>query len=165
MTMVWHPQLKADFGIFNRHLGGVEDSKPISVQTYARAIMSRLNSKTKMSPFALRQYRPILSESERGHFRLTVQPRHDGTSVGLNRYRLAVFDAAEMSVEDAKIRLELWMPDHGHGSDRDPTIDWRDGSNYSVENVVYTMPGLWTWTLVIETDQYTDSINWAVDVR
>ena len=108
---------------------------------------------------------PILSESERGHFRLTVQPRHDGTSVGLNRYRLAVFDAAEMSVEDAKIRLELWMPDHGHGSDRDPTIDWRDGSNYSVENVVYTMPGLWTWTLVIETDQYTDSINWAVDVR
>jgi len=108
---------------------------------------------------------PVLAQSEGGYFRITVQPRSDGAVVGLNRYEIFVFDADEMPVMDAAIRLELWMPDHGHGSDREAFVEWRDGANYSVENVVYTMPGLWTWTLLIETPQHTDSINWSVEIR
>jgi len=108
---------------------------------------------------------PQSAESESGHFRVTVSPRYDGASVGLNRYELAVYDADEMPIEGATIRLELWMPDHGHGSDREPSVDWREGATYAVENVVYTMPGMWTWTVLIESDQHTDRITWAVDIR
>ena len=108
---------------------------------------------------------PRLAQSENRYFRVTVQPRSDGVSVGLNHYELSVFDADDVPIERADIRLELWMPDHGHGSDREPSIDWREGASYIVDNVVYTMPGLWTWTLFIESEQYTDSIKWGVDSR
>ena len=103
-----------------------------------------------------------LSENE--HFIVSLNPRGNGAQVGLNLYELEVQDPQRERVSGASIRLELWMPDHGHGSDRTPVVRSDEAGGYIVENVVFTMPGRWSWTVLIETRSNTDVIEWGIDV-
>ena len=56
------------------------------------------------------------------------------------------------------------MPDHGHGSDRMPIITPSGGGVYEVDDVVYTMPGLWHLNVAIRTMSIADEARFEVEV-
>ena len=84
--------------------------------------------------------------------------------VGLNIYRLELVEQMGASSETFDVTLSLWMPAHGHGSDRVPTVKRVELNTFTVSNVSFTMPGLWALTFDIDAETFTDKVVFEVNV-
>ena len=82
-----------------------------------------------------------------GEFELELSCADVGNSVGVHEYKLVVLDDSGQHVKGLDIEIELWMPDHGHGSDRPTQIEAKE-THYLVRAVSYTMPGFWEVTRI-----------------
>ena len=103
--------------------------------------------------------------SDNGGFVLELIPKASINLVGLNRYELILSDEQAIAVEQAQITIIPWMPDHGHGTDREPSIVPMGDGVYAVEDVVYTMPGLWHLNVDIITASMTDKARFELEVH
>ena len=102
--------------------------------------------------------------SDNGAFVLDLIPKVSMNLVGLNRYEIILADEQGIAVEQAQITMIPWMPDHGHGTDREPVITPMGNGVYEVDDVVYTMPGLWHLNVEISTDSMTDNVRFELEV-
>jgi len=66
---------------------------------------------------------------------------------GMNAITVEVLDANGSPVDGAAMSLNLWMPDHGHGSARAPVIAPMGGGKYQISEVWLPMAGLWRFTI------------------
>ena len=103
--------------------------------------------------------------TEQGHFRVTLTGMGSGLAVGLNRYQLELESLTNVPHSMLNITVQPWMPDHGHGSDREPTVQFVADHIYAIDNVVYTMPGLWELRVGIASQTVTDTIVFELDVE
>ena len=102
--------------------------------------------------------------SDNGAFVLDLIPKVSMNLVGLNRYEIILADEQGIAVEQAQITMIPWMPDHGHGTDREPVITPMGNGVYEVDDVVYTMPGLWHLNVEISTDSMTNNVRFELEV-
>ena len=93
----------------------------------------------------------------------------DGTevphTVGVNQYVVLITTRDGVAVENAQIQLKPWMPDHGHGSDRDPTVVEEAPGRYVFTEVSYTMPGRWQLITEVRAQPGVDSMVVELDVQ
>ena len=59
------------------------------------------------------------------------------------RFKLSSADSQE-SLTDCEIILVPYMPEHGHGSPKEPELSELGGGEYEFSDIVFTMPGLWS---------------------
>ena len=85
-------------------------------------------------------------------------------AVGLNVFRLGIADAAGTAVEGALVTVDLSMPGHGHGSDRNPVVEEEAAGVYRVEQASLTMLGIWQIDVTIEAEAGTDTVSFRFDV-
>ena len=102
--------------------------------------------------------------SDTGVFHLELIPKASRNLVGLNRYEIMLSDGQGIAVEQAQLTIVPWMPDHGHGTDREPSISPMGNGVYEVDDVVYTMPGLWHLNVEIRTALITDNARFQLEV-
>lgn len=69
---------------------------------------------------------------------------------GSNTWTIKVSsNGSSEKLEGCEIDLVPFMPEHGHGSPKQPdTIDLGDGI-YQVTDIVFTMPGLWSMEFTV----------------
>lgn len=65
---------------------------------------------------------------------------------GLNRWTVRLIDADGEPVTDVTLSAEPFMPDHGHGPTREPTVT-ASGDSFVIDELDLFMPGLWRITL------------------
>ena len=68
-------------------------------------------------------------------------------TVGLNTWSIKVADGAGAPVSNASIGVDLFMPDHGHGSSVVPSIAPQPSGEYAIKNLYFFMPGVWRITI------------------
>lgn len=66
---------------------------------------------------------------------------------GMNAITVEVVDANGAAIDGATVALNLWMPDHGHGSARPPVVTPMGGGRYQIREVWLPMAGLWRFTI------------------
>ena len=69
---------------------------------------------------------------------------------GMNTITVEVLDAAKAPVDGATVNLNLWMPDHSHGSAAVPVITAQGTGKYQITNVWLPMAGLWRFTVQVK---------------
>jgi hypothetical protein len=69
---------------------------------------------------------------------------------GMNTITVEVLDAAKAPVDGATVNLNLWMPDHSHGSAAVPVVTPQGGGKYQITNVWLPMAGLWRFTVQVK---------------
>jgi hypothetical protein len=77
---------------------------------------------------------------------------------GTNSWEIQVLDAQGAPVDGATLTAKPFMPAHGHGSSTTPTITAKGGGQYTVDALVFSMPGVWQTTLGVTAPQGTDSV-------
>lgn len=99
--------------------------------------------------------------SEQGLFRISYQSELDPVEINsIHNWTLIVETADGAPVEDATIRVDGGMPDHGHGLPTAPEVTENLGNgNYRVEGIRYSMPGWWTMTFEITAGGATDRVT------
>ncbi|MEO8876875.1 MAG: FixH family protein [Polyangiaceae bacterium] len=76
---------------------------------------------------------------------------------GNNAWTIQVVDASGAPVTGATIKVNPYMPDHGHGSSITPQIAaGRDPGTYDITLLNLFMPGIWTVTIVVTNAGITD---------
>lgn len=84
-------------------------------------------------------------------FTPTGKPVQSGeVQKGMNSITVQVLDAAKAPVEGATVKLNLWMPDHQHGSARAPVVTAQGGGKYQITEVWLPMAGLWRFTIEVQ---------------
>ena len=102
--------------------------------------------------------------SDHGVFVLDLIPKVSLNLVGRNRYEINLADRQGKPLDQAQITIIPWMPDHGHGTDREPSISPMGNGVYEVDDVVYTMPGLWHLNVEISTASMFDNARFELEV-
>ena len=105
------------------------------------------------------------TQTEDGHFDLTLVAKEAGVAVGNNAYLLTVTPRNMLLANEMSVQVKPWMPDHGHGSDRPPRIQDNGGYEFALDNVVYTMPGFWELRMTISTEDITDAAVFELDIE
>jgi len=73
---------------------------------------------------------------------------------------VVVTDAAMHPIDNAQIRIDGGMPQHGHGLPTQPRVTSNSGGGaYEIEGVRFNMGGWWEFTLSITTPAGTDFIT------
>lgn len=104
--------------------------------------------------------------SDGGHF--TVLATHDPETpkTGNGKMTLTITDAHDNTpVTDLKITLTPWMPAHGHGSNKTPTVTEKDAGSYEISDIVYSMPGDWEARIAIKGEEHHDTIAFGFSVQ
>ena len=87
----------------------------------------------------------------------TVKPLTVGP---LQAVRLELLDAEGKPVNDAQIRIDGGMPQHGHGLPTKPRITSTEPNGvYVVEGVRFNMGGWWEFTLAIHAPSGSDIVT------
>ncbi len=90
-------------------------------------------------------------------------------TVPLNRihtWEIGLQDKEGKPVTGATIKVDGDMPEHGHGLPTKPKVtkEKRPGL-YIIEGMKFTMPGWWTVTFYLDTEQGTDSVTFNLDLK
>lgn len=87
--------------------------------------------------------------------------------VGANDITLSLSTTADVAVTDAAITAEPWMIAHGHGSPEAPSVVELGNGDYSIENVVFSMPGAWELrtSIALESTDEIQVLKPVFDVR
>jgi hypothetical protein len=68
------------------------------------------------------------------------------------------------ALEGAEVDLEPWMPAHDHGSNTEPVVVEEGDGIYRVDDLTFSMPGLWDITVDIQWDDLQTEVIWEVEV-
>lgn len=74
----------------------------------------------------------------------------------LNRWTVELLDTTGERVTDATLSIAPWMPDHGHGPSRVPTVTV-ESSSFVIDSIHLFMAGLWRVTLTASGGSAEDS--------
>ena len=85
-------------------------------------------------------------------------------AVGYNTWELMVHDDGGSMLMGATVTVEPWMPEHGHGSNVDPTVTEMEGM-YTVSDLNFMMTGVWRTTITVEADGVTDEVAFRFAVE
>jgi hypothetical protein len=98
--------------------------------------------------------------SDQGLFRVAYRPQSGSIAVNqIHSWVLHVETADGQPVEDAEIRVEGDMPQHGHGLPTVPQVTENlGGGDYLVEGMKFHMPGWWFAEFDITSGEQTDHV-------
>jgi hypothetical protein len=93
-------------------------------------------------------------------FTATLQPDQPLRPRRMQTVRVAITNAAGVPVDDATIRIDGGMPQHGHGLPTRPRVTRALGHGlYEIEGVRFNMGGWWEFTLAINTPSGSDIVT------
>ena len=82
----------------------------------------------------------------------------------IHELQLSITDRDGAALTNARVTVDVHMPDHGHGSDREPSVEETPGGVYAVGNVSLYMMGIWQIDITIEADAGVDAVSFRFDV-
>lgn len=96
-----------------------------------------------------------------GTFIVSVAPEAEPVRQGpLHNWIATVTLPDGTPVENATIKIDGGMPQHGHGLPTDPQMTGAlGGGKYRIEGVKFNMGGWWEFKLAIEADGKSDSVT------
>jgi hypothetical protein len=98
--------------------------------------------------------------SAAGQFTATLQSDQPLRPRRMQTVRVAIVDANGKPVEDAAIRIDGGMPQHGHGLPTRPRVTRALGSGlYEIEGVRFNMGGWWEFKLAINAASGSDVVT------
>lgn len=111
-------------------------------------------------PAALDTSTSALSAEQR--FRASYQPDIEAIPINqIHTWTLHVEDANGQPVEDATIRVDGGMPQHGHGLPTAPQVtEYLGNGDYRAEGMKFNMSGWWVITLDIDTNGASDRVTY-----
>jgi len=71
---------------------------------------------------------------------------------GTNTWTVKLADAGGAPIANDALEVELFMPDHGHGSSVKPTVTANGDGSYTIKSLYLFMPGVWRITIARPTD-------------
>lgn len=74
---------------------------------------------------------------------LSLDPNPPERGENTWRFKLNSADSQE-SLTGCEVTLVPYMPEHGHGSPKEPEFSELGGGEYEFSDIVFTMPGLWS---------------------
>ncbi len=95
--------------------------------------------------------------SQNGQYSVEMVIKEDSLKVGKNKISIIVHDKKDNDVPGARLFIQPWMPEMGHGIDIEPVIEEKGGGLYEISNLVLTMPGHWEIRVQISKDGITDT--------
>jgi hypothetical protein len=99
--------------------------------------------------------------TEAGHYVAALAPADEPVTVGpMHAWIVTLEDERGAPVDDAEIRIDGGMPQHGHGLPTAPAVTQELGQGrYLVEGVKFNMPGWWELDLTIEGAAGADAVT------
>lgn len=85
--------------------------------------------------------------------------------VGENELTLLIEDRAGRPVTDAEVTVEAWMEAHGHGTEKDPSVQYVEKGRYHVEGLVFQMPGEWRLDVQITVGDESEGVSFEIGVE
>jgi len=98
-------------------------------------------------------------------FKLKLSFEPEPPTVGRNVLFLRLSDKDGQPLKDAKVRLTLEMPAHGHGSSEQPSVEEEGDGQYKFFPVTFQMPGSWVLTFHIQAHQQQELVEFRYDIR
>lgn len=107
----------------------------------------------------------MLSAEQR--FRASYQPDMERIPINqIHTWTLHIEDASGQPVENASIRVDGGMPQHGHGLPTAPEVtEYLGNGDYRVEGMKFNMPGWWVVALDIDADGMTDRVTYNLTLN
>jgi hypothetical protein len=99
--------------------------------------------------------------SEAGLYMAALAPAEEPVTVGpMHAWIVTLEDEQGVPVDDAEIRIDGGMPQHGHGLPTAPAVTRELGEGrYLVEGVKFNMPGWWELDLALEGPAGADTVT------
>jgi hypothetical protein len=98
--------------------------------------------------------------SDARQFTATLQPTQPLQPRRMHTMRVVITDAAGSPVDNAAIRIDGGMPEHGHGLPTRPRVTRALGNGlYEIEGVRFNMGGWWELTLAITAPAGSDVVT------
>ena len=95
----------------------------------------------------------------------TLQPREPLRLRRLQTVPVLITDAAGRPVEQAAIKVDGGMPEHGHGLPTQPRLGRSLGGGvYEIDGVRFSMGGWWEFKLAIESPAGADSVTFNLSL-
>jgi hypothetical protein len=103
----------------------------------------------------------VLRTSDNGMYNVSYTSDLDPAAINqIHAWVLHIETADGQPVEQAEVRVQGAMPDHGHGLPTAPKMtEELGGGDYRVEGIKYSMPGWWTMTFEITAAGQSDSVT------
>jgi hypothetical protein len=78
-----------------------------------------------------------------------------------------IFEAADPKkpIENARITLSTWMPDHQHGGSLEPQISYRDDGSLWGEGLLFHMEGLWQLRVGVMANGLMERVVFDIDME
>jgi hypothetical protein len=93
-------------------------------------------------------------------FTATLQPDQPLRPRRMQTMRVAITDAAGAPLDDATIKIDGGMPQHGHGLPTRPRVTRALGNGrYEIEGVRFNMGGWWEFKLAISAASGSDVVT------
>jgi hypothetical protein len=100
--------------------------------------------------------------TKNGEFSVEIIVKQEGLKVGLNTFKIGLHDRNDHDLEDAKITITPWMPDMGHGVKTKPVVTDKGKGLYIVENIEFSMSGLWMLKVIVKKDDTEDKAIFTI---
>lgn len=99
--------------------------------------------------------------SDQGLYLVAYQPEKEPIPTNqLQSWVLTLRDSNGQAIDDAIIRVDGDMPQHGHGLPTQPQVtDYLGNGNYLLEGLKFQMGGWWVLDLTIEHDGQQDTLR------
>ena len=99
--------------------------------------------------------------TSQGLYSVTDEPQPGAIAVNqIHSWKLHVETADGRPVEDAQVRVDGDMPQHGHGLPTRPQVTrYLGDGDYLVEGVKFHMPGWWVMDFEIQAGGKTDTVR------
>jgi hypothetical protein len=95
----------------------------------------------------------------------TLQPRQPLRLRRLQTVPVLITDAGGRPVEQAAIKVDGGMPEHGHGLPTQPRLGRSLGGGvYEIDGVRFSMGGWWEFKLAIESPAGADSVTFNLSL-
>ena len=99
-------------------------------------------------------------------FTATLQPDQPLRPRRMHTVRVAIIDAAGVAVNDATIRIDGGMPQHGHGLPTQPQVSRYLGDGaYLVEGMKFQMTGWWVVDFDIDAADRSDQVRFNLMLK
>lgn len=96
--------------------------------------------------------------SANGLFSVSYEPALKPIAINqIHEWTIHIEDANGLPVEDARVRVDGGMPQHGHGLPTAPQVtEYLGNGDYRVEGMKFNMGGWWVMTVDVEVNGQTD---------
>jgi hypothetical protein len=106
-------------------------------------------------------FAPNLSKTGRGGVTVTIMegtPAIPGVNMD-NSWSVRVTDDSGAPLEGGRLLMDQDMPEHGHGVPRQAVSTEMGGGVYEIDQVLFTMAGLWVVPIEVSKGSLTDTVE------